>query len=68
VSKPASSPKSYQELNDSLKEIIDWFEDGDLTIDDALPKYEEAIAIIKEMEKYLDSAENKIKKIKSTLK
>jgi exodeoxyribonuclease VII small subunit len=40
-----------------------WFESGDTDIDEAVKKYEEATKLLDEMEKYLKTAENKIKKI-----
>jgi exodeoxyribonuclease VII small subunit len=48
-----------------LDQIMQWFESGDIDIDEAINKYEEARKLIVEMEKYLKTAENKIKKISS---
>jgi len=59
----AEKPKSYREMSQQLEEIMEWFESGDIDIDEAIKKYEEATKLLDEMEKYLKTAENKIKKI-----
>ena len=56
-------PKDYQQLNDQLTSLLDWFETGDVNLDEAAAKYEEALKLINQMEEYLKTAENKIKKI-----
>ncbi len=58
-----ASPKSYQKLSPHLDEIINWFESDDVNLDEAIVKYEQAIKLINELEKYLKAAENKIHKI-----
>jgi exodeoxyribonuclease VII small subunit len=55
--------KSYREMAEQLDQIMAWFESGDLDIDEAVNKYEEATKLLEQMEKYLKTAENKIKKI-----
>jgi exodeoxyribonuclease VII small subunit len=50
-------------MAEQLDQIMLWFESGDIDIDEAVKKYEEASELISEMEKYLKTAENKIKKI-----
>lgn len=57
-------PKNYQQMSDELAEIMAWFESEAVNIDEAIPKYEEAVKLISQMEKHLKTAENKIKKIK----
>lgn len=56
--------KNYQQLSDELADILEWFESEAVNIDEAIPKYEQAIKLIAEMEAYLKNAENKIKKIR----
>jgi exodeoxyribonuclease VII small subunit len=58
-----AAQKSYREMAEQLDQIMLWFESGDIDIDEAVKKYEEASELISEMEKYLKTAENKIKKI-----
>lgn len=55
--------KSYKILTDELNQIIDWFEGDEVDLDEALGKYEQAMALIVEIEGYLKSAENKVRKI-----
>jgi len=59
----AERKKSYQELNEQLAEIMAWFESEEVDLDQAVTKYEQATKLLAEMEDYLKSAENKIKKI-----
>jgi exodeoxyribonuclease VII small subunit len=55
--------KNYREMATELEQIMMWFESGDIDIDEAVKKYEEATKLLDEMEKYLKTAENKIKNI-----
>lgn len=59
----AESKKSYKELNEQLAEIMAWFESEQVDLDQAVAKYEQATKLLAEMESYLKTAENKIKKI-----
>jgi exodeoxyribonuclease VII small subunit len=59
----SKTSKSYRQMAAELDQIMQWFESGDMDIDEAIKKYEEASNLINEMEKYLKTAENKIKKI-----
>ena len=53
----------YKELSEKLAEIITWFESDEVDLDSAVKKYEEAVVLMTQMQNYLDTAENKIKKI-----
>lgn len=55
--------KTYQQLDDELTNLLDWFEGDRVNLDEASAKYEQAVELIQQMEKYLATAENKIKKI-----
>jgi exodeoxyribonuclease VII small subunit len=63
----AEKPKSYAQLSEELSELIAWFESDQVDLDAAIAKYDEAITLITEMETYLKTAENKIKKITADL-
>jgi exodeoxyribonuclease VII small subunit len=63
MAKPAKSSKSYGEMSDELDEIMLWFESGDVDLDEAVKKYEEALKLLDLMEDYLKTAQNKITKI-----
>jgi exodeoxyribonuclease VII small subunit len=55
--------RTYREMSEELDNILIWFESGDVDLDEAVAKYEEAQALLNEMEKYLKTAQNKIRKI-----
>jgi exodeoxyribonuclease VII small subunit len=59
----AKKPKSYQQMADELAGLIEWFESSSVNLDEAVSKYEQAMRLVEQMENYLKSAENKIKKI-----
>ena len=55
--------KTYGQLLAQLQEIIDWFESEDVDLDEAVKNYKRASELIDELERYLKTAENKIKKV-----
>jgi exodeoxyribonuclease VII small subunit len=57
--------KTYAQLRQELNECLMWFEQDGLDVDEAITKYDQAIALTKELEQYLKTAENKIKKLAS---
>lgn len=59
----ATSTKSYQQMNDKLAELMAWFESEQVDLDLAVAKYEETMELIKQMQRHLKTAENKVKKI-----
>lgn len=59
----ASSPKNYRQMSEELADVLAWFEQDNIDIDEAVDKYELALKLINDMEKYLKETENKIKKI-----
>ena len=62
-----TAKKSYSQLSQELDELMDWFESENADLDVALDKYHQAIKLIEAMEKYLQTAENKLKKINVNL-
>ncbi len=60
---PKQGNKNYQQLSAELAEVIEWFESDKVNLDEAVAKYEQAWGLIKEIEKYLKTAENKVRKI-----
>lgn len=60
--------KTYKQMSDELNELLAWFDNGQPDLDEALVKYEEASKLIADMEKYLKTAETKVKKITASLK
>jgi exodeoxyribonuclease VII small subunit len=51
----------YKTQKAKLDSIVQWFESEDVSIDEALAKYEEAKKIIEELEVYLSDTKAKIK-------
>ncbi len=58
--KPA---KNYQQLSDEFAELVAWFESDKVNLDEAIAKYEQSMELLAQMEAYLKTAKNKIKKI-----
>lgn len=60
-----NNKKSYNELQNELNEILEWFaNEDDFSVDVAIEKYQRGNAIIAELELYLKNTKNKIEKIK----
>lgn len=55
----------YQKLNQELEALLVKLEVGDGDVDEAIKQYQRGMEIVKELEAYLKSAENKVKKIKA---
>jgi exodeoxyribonuclease VII small subunit len=66
MAKTAKQPKNYSQMSLELDEILLWFESGDVDLDEALNKYQQALKLIDEMESYLKTAQNKIQKISAS--
>ena len=56
---------NYKSLNTELDDILLRLQSEDIDIDEAVKLYERGIAITKELEAYLKTAENKVTKIKA---
>lgn len=61
-------PKTYSQMQVELDEILSWFDRENADIDEALVLYERAMKLIADMEAYLRSSGNKLKKINSRFK
>jgi len=59
----SGSSKNYQQLTQELDELLVWFESEQVNLDEAIVKYQQALKLLEQMEKYLQTAENKLKKI-----
>jgi exodeoxyribonuclease VII small subunit len=55
--------KTYQQMADELNALIECFESDQVNLDEAVDKYEQAMSLLKNMEDFLKSAENKVTKI-----
>ena len=57
----------YKSLSNELDEILATLQSGELSIDDALPAYERGVALVKQLEKQLTVAENKVTELQAKL-
>lgn len=56
---------SYQVLASELDDILAELQQSDLDVDVAVKKYERGLELIKELEKYLGEAENRVSELKA---
>lgn len=56
----------YRKLSSELEKIVDDLQTADLDIDEAVKCYERGLKIVKDLEAYLKTAENKVSKIKAS--
>jgi len=59
----SAGDKTYQKMAKELAGYIEWFESDAVNLDTAIDKYEQAMELLQQMEKYLKTAQNKILKI-----
>lgn len=57
---------NYRDLSSELDDVLNKLQSGELDIDEAVQLYERGMGIIKELEDYLKSTENKVNKIKAS--
>ena len=55
-----ASDFSYKQARTELSEILDWFESGEVDIEQALAKYDRADELLKAIDSYLSDAKAKI--------
>ena len=58
-----SQPISFKELNNELETILEKLQSSELDVDQILVEYQKGIEIVEQLEKYLETARNKITKI-----
>lgn len=63
-----TSKKSYQQLKQELDAVMLWFESDEVNVDEAVAKYEQGLKLVQELETYLQTVENKIKKVQTSEK
>ncbi len=61
----AQKELNYRELNSELEVILASLEANDLEIDEAIKQYQRGTEIVEQLQKYLKTAENKVKKVTS---
>lgn len=55
--------KSYEDL----QKIVEWFEHDEVDLEEGIKKFEDGLAIVKELKEYLGKMENKIKDLKKSI-
>lgn len=60
--------QTYAELKQELDELLEALQRDDISVDDALKKYERGMELVKQLEVTLKDAENKISKLKAKFK
>ena len=55
----------YRKLSDELDTILEQIQSADLDIDEAVKHYERGLAIVKQLETYLKTAENRVTKVQA---
>lgn len=55
--------KTFEEKLEELNKFIEELEDGDISLEKSMEKYQNSISLIKQCQKELDTAELKIEKI-----
>lgn len=62
----AAKKVDYQTLSRQLDEVMAKLQEPDVGVDEAVALYEQALQLIRQLEHYLQTAENKIKQIKAS--
>jgi exodeoxyribonuclease VII small subunit len=61
----ADNAESYGQLRARLDEVLLKLQDPDCDVDEAVDLYEQALQLVGRLEKHLETAENRIQKIKA---
>lgn len=64
----AKVSKNYRQLKDELDQIVADLDSVDLDVEEALKLYDKGQVVIKELEEYLKTAENRVEELKAKLK
>jgi exodeoxyribonuclease VII small subunit len=60
----AAKEQTIAEKLEQLEALLSWFESEEITVEEALTKYEEALKLSKELESQLEKAKNQVEVIK----
>jgi exodeoxyribonuclease VII small subunit len=61
----AKTKPTYETLRAELDALMAELQREDLDVDEAVTQYERGLQLVKELEQYLASAENKVKELKA---
>ncbi len=62
---PKQTRPNYQQLRDELDAVLAELQRDDLDVDKALEHYQRGLELVKQLEQYLNGAENKVRDIKA---
>ena len=54
---------AFKESYAKLQSIVSWFERDDIDLEEGIKKYEEGSVLAKELQKYLETMEHKIREL-----
>ena len=60
----ATKDETVSEKLEKLEVLLQWFESEEITVEEALVKYEQALKLSKELEAQLETAKNQVEVIK----
>jgi exodeoxyribonuclease VII small subunit len=61
----AAPKENYQDLSQKLDDVLDKLQSEDLDVDTAISLYEQGLNLVAELEKRLETAENKVRELKA---
>jgi exodeoxyribonuclease VII small subunit len=61
----SSQKKSYAAVRQQLDQVMERLQDDEIDIDEATKLYEQGMGLVAELEQYLQTAEIKVRKIKT---
>lgn len=64
MSAKTSSKINFSKSYNELQKIVEWFEKGNVDLEEGVKKFEEGIILVQDLKKYLSNVENKVKQIK----
>ena len=59
-----NEPQTIAQKLAKLEEVLAWFESEEITVEEAIEKYEEALKLSKDVQHDLETAKNKVEVIK----
>lgn len=64
MSAKTTSKINFAKSYDELQKLVEWFEKGEVDLEEGVKKFEEGIKLVGELKKYLNNIEAKVKQIK----
>ncbi len=65
MTKPKKTSPNYQMMKDELENIMVKLQAEDIDVDEALKLYERGLELVKQLDKYLKTAENTVQELKA---